>query len=385
MKWDALSQAGRDEVLQWADDQPWCRAMAECQQDADWHAEGDVWTHTKMVCRQLATLEAWETLNPQEKLLLLFTALFHDSAKPLTSRVDPETGRIQSPRHAVKGEQLARNVLRELECDLVMREEIARLVRYHGRPPFLLTKPDPGHEVISMSWLVSNKLLYLFALADTRGRTTESMSRPEKNLHYWKLAAEEHGCFDRPYLFPNDQARFLFYRHKNHDLHYVPHEEYRCTVTVMSGLPGSGKDTWLSKHRSDLPVVSLDDIRTEMDIKPTDTQGHVVQLARERCRELLRAGTSFAFSATNLLPQIRQRWFSLFADYDARISVVYVEPPMAVILDQNRRREQPVPEKVIRELAEKCEPPTWTEAHELVVVDGYRFAGGPGAPKTWQA
>lgn len=49
MKWNELSQGDHTQVLDWASDQPWSRAMAACQQDAEWHAEGDVWTHTKMV------------------------------------------------------------------------------------------------------------------------------------------------------------------------------------------------------------------------------------------------------------------------------------------------------------------------------------------------
>jgi predicted kinase len=260
-------------------------------------------------------------------------------------------------------------VLRDLGCDLATREEIARLVRFHGRPAFLLDKTDPNHEVISLSWFVSNKLLYLFALADTRGRRAAEMGRPEENLHLWRLVAEENGCFDRPYPFANAHARFLFYRQREPDLHYVPHEQYRSKVTVMSGLPGSGKDTWLAKNRPGLPVVSLDDLRAELEIEATDNQGDVIQLARERCRELLRSGQPFAFSATNLLRQTRKRWIDLFADYGARIEIVYVEPPMSDILAQNKRRERSVPENVIRELAAKCEPPTWAEAHDLVFYD----------------
>ena len=249
------------------------------------------------------------------------------------------------------------------------REDIARLVRYHGRPAFLLERANPAHEVISLSWFVNNRLLYLFAIADTRGRDTDEMPRPEENLHFWRLAAEEASCFEQPYQFANDQARFLFYRQREPNLHYVPHENYRCTVTVMSGLPGAGKDTWLAANRAGLPVVSLDDIRDELDIEAVENQGEVIQLARERCRELLRSGQCFAFSATNLLRQTRQRWLDLFADYRARIEIVYIEPPLAVILAQNKRRERAVPEKVIRELADKCEPPTWAEAHSLIVAE----------------
>lgn len=370
MTWNELAQASLDEIVSWANDQPWCRAMADCEQDSGWHSEGDVWTHTKMVCAQLPMLAEWPALTLHERTVLIFTALFHDAAKPLTSQVDPLTGRITSPMHAIKGEHLARMVLRNQECGLAVREEIARMVRFHGRPAFLLERSNPANEVVSLSWSVCNKLLYLFTLADTRGRNTAEMGRPEENLHYWKMMAEENDCFDTPYQFGNDEARFQFFRQNQPNLHYVPHEEYRCTVTMMSGLPGSGKDTWLATHRSDLPVVSLDDVRDELGVEATENQGQVAQLARERCRELLRARTSFAFNATNLLRQTRQRWIDLFADYSARIEMIYVEPPLSVILDQNKQRRRLVPEDVIVELANKLEPPTWTETHGLFVSDG---------------
>ena len=275
MRWDELSTSSLEGILAWAENQPWCRAMADCRQDAGWHAEGDVWTHTKMVCAQLTRLDEWPDLTPHDQTVLMFTALFHDAGKPMTSQVDPVTGRITSPKHAIKGEHLARSVLRDLRCDFTTREEITRLVRFHGRPAFLLEKPEPTHEVISLSWLVRNWLLYLFALADTRGRTTSEMGRPEENLHLWRLVAEECGCFDGPYPFANDHARFLFYRQEKANPHHVPYQAPRCTVTMMSGLPGSGKDAWLAANRPDLPRVSLDDVREDLQVDPTDDQGAV--------------------------------------------------------------------------------------------------------------
>jgi predicted kinase len=365
MTWNELSAGDFDKVLAWANDQPWCRAMAECQQDAEWHAEGDVWTHTKMVCQQLAQLADWETLTRPEQLTLYFTALFHDSAKPLTSQVDPESGRIRSPKHAIRGEQLARSVLRELGCALEQREVIARLVRYHGRPTFLMERNNQVRELVTLSWQVTHCLLYLFALADTRGRTTKSNSRPEENLEYWRVLAEELDCWTTPYRFANDQARLQYLQSPEADLHYVPHEAYRCTVTMMSGLPGSGKDTWLLRERPELPVVSLDGIRAELDVTPTENQGQVIQQAKTRCRELLRAKSDFAFNATNLLRQTRQGWLQLFANYGARVEIVYLEPPLAEIYRQNKQRDRHVPTDVIRKLADKCEPPTWAEGHQL--------------------
>jgi len=365
--WSGIKSATDTEILAWAEAQPWSREMAACQQDAQWHAEGDVWTHTKMVCNELERLPEWPTLDRLSQIKLLLVALFHDSGKPATTAIESDTGRTRSPKHALVGAEIARRALRDLECDLRAREEIVALIRYHGRPPYLLEKDNPEHEVIWLSWLVDTRLLYNFALADTRGRHAKEMTRPEENLHLWKVVAEEQGCFGARYNFANDQARFLFYRDQLSSLHYTPHEDYRCTVTLMSGLPGAGKDTWLARHHPGLPIVALDAIRDSLDIDATDNQGEVIQNARQQCRIHLRARQNFAFNATNITRQVRQRWVDLFTDYGARIQIVYLEPPLSVLLGQNKHRPEPVPEKVVLQLLEKLEPPTVTECHALTL------------------
>lgn len=57
-----------------------------------------------------------------------------------------------------------------------------------------------------------------------------------------------------------------------------------------------------------------------------------------------------------------------FLNYGARVELVYVEPPLAVIFQQNERRARPVPRTVIQRLADRLEPPTWAEAHGLNLV-----------------
>ncbi len=367
-KWQKLTAQSFGEILDWAANQSWVQEMAACQQDAIWHAEGDVWTHTKLVCGELERLAEWSDLDRPQQLKLFFTALFHDSGKPATTCIDPETGRTRSHGHAAVGVAVARRVLRELDCDFATREAICNLVAYHGRPPYLLEKSSPELEVIRLSWMVENRLLYLFALADTRGRLAREMSRSEDTLHMWKLACEEQTCFDQPYPFANDHARFLFFRQQLSHPTYAPHESYRCTMTLMSGLPGAGKDTWLARTRPGLPVVSLDEIRDGLEIDPTDKQGEVIQAAREQCRIHLRAGRDFSFNATNVSKQLRQRWIDLAHDYQARAEIVYCEPPLAIVLAQNKRRPEPVPDKVILSLCERVEPPSITECHQLSVV-----------------
>jgi predicted kinase len=322
-----------------------------------------------MVCDQLQRLDDWPSLNRTQQLVLLFTGLFHDAGKPATTVLDLESGRTRSPHHASHGETIARNALRELGCVFEIRELICSLVAFHGRPPYLLEKQNPECEIIRLSWLANNRLLYLFALADTRGRKAQEMTRSEEPLHLWKLVAEEQNCFDAQFPFANDHARFLFFRNQLSHPAYAPYEDFRCSVTIMSGLPGAGKDAWLKKNRPELSVVSLDEIRAEIDIEPTENQGEVIQAAREKCRSLLRSGTNFALNATNVTAMIRKRWIDLAADYGARIEIIYLEPQLAMVLAQNKQRSARVPAGVIHSLLSKLEPPRVTECHSLTVKD----------------
>src|ERR1700722_17004953 len=107
------------QIMQWAEVQSWAGDMATCNQDLQWHAEGDVWTHTKMVCAELERLAEWSSLDRPAQLKLLFTGLFHDYAHPATTLLDPETGRTRSPKLSLAGTEIARKVLREIGCDLV--------------------------------------------------------------------------------------------------------------------------------------------------------------------------------------------------------------------------------------------------------------------------
>ena len=370
--WQELSAASNSGIIQWAESQSWCAPMQTCQQDPQWHAEGDVWTHTKMVLDELLKVDGYAELPRQEQIILLLTAIFHDSGKPATTMVEESTGRIRSPKHAAIGARIARRQLMETGCPFEIREHICHLVLFHGRPPYLGSNRSAEDDVIRVSTYLSNRLLYLFALADTRGRicTNNEKAYPEENLEMWKMEAMESNCFDQPFHFKNDHARFLYYRNQLGNLHYEPFEKYRCRMSLLCGLPGAGKDTWLEDERPNLPVVSLDEIRRETKIGPTENQGVVIQQAKEQCRQFLRDRVDFAVSATNVTRQIRQLWIDVAASYNARVEIVYVEPELQTIFAQNKSRDgvAAVPTEVIERLIGKLDPPTLAESHELLLV-----------------
>ena len=94
---------------------------------------------------------------------------------------------------------------------------------------------------------------------------------------------------------------------------------------MLSGLPGVGKDTWIAGNYPHLPVISLDDIRQEMDYAPTKNQAAVAEEAHRRAKELLRKKQSFIWNATDLSFVMRQKQLSLFTSYNASVKIVYLE------------------------------------------------------------
>ena len=69
--------------------------------------------------------------------------------------------------------------------------------------------------------------------------------------------------------------------------------------------------------------------------------------------------------ATSFTRAMRRQLIGLFRDYQAWVRIVYVEATWGELLRRNRARQAPVPEAVLRRLAEKLEVPDLTEAHDL--------------------
>ena len=139
-------------------------------------------------------------------------------------------------------------------------------------------------------------------------------------------------------------------------------------MTLLSGLPGAGKDHWLAAHLPERPVIALDALRAELGVAPTDPQGPVIARARELARDYLRAGRDFAWNGTNISRELRGQPLALFAAYNARVRIVYLEVSEERLLRQNRERPAAVPEAVYARLFSRWEVPDLTEAHRLTCV-----------------
>ncbi|PDP88641.1 poly(A) polymerase [Glycomyces fuscus] len=358
---------------------PWVRDLAGVEQDPVHHAEGDVETHTRMACEALAGLPAWRSRPAGERVRLFAAVLLHDVAKPLCTRRE-EDGRVTAHGHSRRGDLLARRLLWEAAAEpgasappleaVEWREHVAALVRHHQVPFWALERPDLRRIAFRVSLVARNDDLVLLATADILGRRCGDTAEVLENIGLYDEYCREQRCLDRPRAFPSDHARFWFFRKPDRDPDYAAHDDTRMTVTVMSGLPGSGKDTWIARERPGVPVVSLDALRAELGVRPTADQRPVAAAAHGRAREHLRAGRSFVWNATNVSRSLRDQCVDLAAAYRARVEIVSVEAPPRVLRARLDRRRAPVPAAAVERLVRRWECPDPTEAHRLV-----RWAG----------
>lgn len=366
INWEAITATGYGHFA---------RGLMKTQQNPVWHGEGNAWNHTRMVCEKLLTLPRYRAENPAMQQMLFLAALLHDIGKiPCTVFED---GNWTSPYHAVDGARMARRYL-WVDCGLcgtpekqLLRETICWLVRYHMIPARVLEGDEPE---LKLSRMASNGLilpdftidrLCTLAEADTMGRIADDVAEGVEKVRLAALAAEELGCLHSPRPTADAHTARAYLSGRNVWPGQPLYNDTWGQVTLVCGLPGTGKDTWIRKNCPDLPMVSLDQLRQEMGISPTAPQGEVVKAGQNKCREYLRAHQPFVYNATNVTFKIRSGLVQLFEEYGASVRIVYLETEWNEQLRRNRSRKDAVPEHSIEKLLDKLSPPEGYEAAEV--------------------
>lgn len=355
---------------------PYAEAMRQTPQPEQWHGEGDVLTHTRMVIRAFDEIPEVGGLSPDERKVLYAAAWLHDIGKIRQTR--EIAGRIEAPSHSSVGSRMVREDLwrRYGLCGdlkaMQLREAIALLVRYHSVPPHAIDSDSAQqqlHKIAASSLLTpyfSIMLLCLLSRADMMGRICSDLEMMLDQIALCEEMAKEEQCFDGCFRFPSDFTMRSYLKGRDVWKNQALYDDTWGTVYMMSGLPGTGKDTWIRQNLPGIPMISLDEIRRQHRISPTDNQGLVANLAKEQAKEYLRRHQPFVWNATNLTQSTRQPLVELFENYKARVNIVYLETDWQTLLDRNSSREAMVPQSVIESMLGKLVLP---EAHEASRVD----------------
>lgn len=132
-------------------------------------------------------------------------------------------------------------------------------------------------------------------------------------------------------------------------------------VLVLTGLPGAGKDTWLTSRG--VPFVSLDALRAELSIAHGEAPERLRTAAFARATALLEAGRPFAWNSTLLRARERRGLFEWLSRRGARVTFVSLEVSAALQASRNRARAAVVPEAALERMLARWEPLLPGEGH----------------------
>jgi len=143
-----------------------------CEQEPEWHPEGDVWTHTLMVVDKARELSG--DLDRPRLVTVMLGALCHDLGKPPTTAV--VDGRIRSLDHEQAGVEPTVSLLNRLNIHSIdgfdVRAQVAGLVAHHLKPGAFRKAPYVSDGAFRrLAQKVDLELLARVARADCLGRT----------------------------------------------------------------------------------------------------------------------------------------------------------------------------------------------------------------------
>jgi len=136
----------------------------------------------------------------------------------------------------------------------------------------------------------------------------------------------------------------------------------KLTVTLMCGIPGSGKSTWIKNNKkSNVDVVSLDEIRKTVygHQYHKDADVWILAFSTSMASLLLKQNRSIIIDATNILPFMRDTWRKLANQYGAVTEMICFEIPLKVCIERNNKRpkKQRVPTRILKQFAAAYSPP----------------------------
>lgn len=339
---DLFQQHDNEVVINWTllETIPEFKALHGCMQNTIWHQEGDAFNHTRNVVDHMEVILKRENVtDPDDYMILIAAALFHDIGKPTTTYYDSKTKQYATKDHGTAGAIITRRIF--FDEDIVKREELVFMVKNHM--PFHYIKGNDAKnmkKLIKLSYgFVSIKYMLMLNEADSMGSESdnETIEDIQGHIHMIKKMALSLNCYDRPYTFKDSQSA-------RESLNNIQHEDVpfdtttTFTVHIMCGFPGAGKSTYIKNDPGlkGLQVISRDIVRCELGFaKSVDDkvlcskqdEQKVSKVINNMIKENCKNRVSFILDNTTLRYEYRQGIMKDILKYNPEIHIIYVEAP----------------------------------------------------------
>ena len=177
--------------------EPWMREVAALQgvrQRADYHPEGDAWTHTMRVVDEAAKLRD----GAEQPLGLMLTALLHDVGK--AEAMPEKDGVVHAYGHEIKGVPLAKAFLGRLTREKALVRYVTNMVELHMKPNLYAAQNSRQRAWNALfDGSVCPRDLMLLAKADHLGRANAAPYEETERKIRERFAAFE-ATMKRPYV-----------------------------------------------------------------------------------------------------------------------------------------------------------------------------------------
>ena len=347
--------------------------LINTQQEPKFHGEGNVYIHTKMVCEELIKIPEYHAISDDERFVVFMAALLHDIGKiSCTKIVD---GEIRSFNHGINGAIIVRKFLWNTfnMCGnetMYIREAICLLIKYHSS---LLWSNDNLKKIIKISMnskltkFFSIKLLGLLSKADVLGRIGDSKEELTLKIMLSEDLAKQNNCYDTYFEFYNDYTKYKLLNTDESNIYSQFFDSSSNEAIIMCGLPASGKDTYiLNNICNGYTVITLDEIRKELHIKPTDDQTKVMEYSKKLMKNALACKENIVWNATSLNVFFRKSQIELLKKYNYKVKIVYIETTIENIKKRNEIRDRKVPLYAVYNMFSKFSIPEEFEADEVI-------------------
>lgn len=384
---------------------PLFNLFEKTEQDKLWHSEGNVKTHTNMVMNEAKNLKEYNELRDSEKKILMYSALFHDYAKPITTKTKIKDGvkRIVAPDH----EKIAASLLffANKPKDLNLHEwmSVINLVKSHNLLKKAIVngchKKDFYYALIESG---SNKLLYMLEKADILGRECIDKNEQLQAVEIFREFCFEYSLWSKSdteremeinirYIsekrkdITEKQARIIFKKYINSFIKGVSYhvdeeisksynyfgKKRTSVVTMLCGISGSGKTNFIKNNfKNNITIISLDEIRRELfgSAELQTNNNDVKRTAYCKLKECLQKGEDCIWDATNIRFDFRKKIIDMCEAYNGTSRIILINNQIDNILKLNRKRGRVVGNDVIEDQINRFQIPFETESDEVITI-----------------
>lgn len=378
---------------------PALHRLYDTPQDPEWHGEGSVGIHTAMVLNELyreLDTDIGESIPSEMRRELILGAVFHDIAKPWTTRRMEINGveRVAAPHHEAQGRSLLASSLAGLGLPWASLWHVMGMTGYHQEPKRFIVRNHRPPAYRNLTRKVDSERVAWLERADMRGRVCPDQADQLGYVDLFQMGMEDyapHGWHQqwrdyfrvllsgRPQAFQDrvfgeairalEEGRIW----EPSDAGFIVHQEPAepPELVILCGPSGSGKSTFVKKYLADHTVISMDALREDMagDRSDQALNGAVRQEAKLQLKASLRPGRKVVWDTTSLRKDFRSQVCQTGYDYGALVTLVvfHLDPKSYAV--RNQRREHAVPAKVLASQLDQWEWPEVDEAHRLIVVD----------------